>query len=163
MTAQDPPRASGQPVTAEQIALLRRLADADHWVVVATTRRNGSIQATVVTAGVTRHPLSGATVVGFVIRGGTVKLANWRRRPQATVTFRAGREWITVEGTVDMIGPDDPNAQFPAARLPMLLREVYQAAGGTHDDWDTYDRVMAEERRTAVFVQLDRVYTNQRR
>ncbi len=34
------------------------------------------------------------------------------------------------------------------------------AAGGTHDDWDTYDRVMAEERRTAVLITPDRVYSN---
>jgi len=34
------------------------------------------------------------------------------------------------------------------------------AAGGTHDDWDTYDRVMAEEHRTAVLVTPGRVYSN---
>lgn len=37
---------------------------------------------------------------------------------------------------------------------------VFTAAGGTHDDWDTYDRVMAEERRTVVLVAPHRVYTN---
>ncbi len=40
----------------------------------------------------------------------------------------------------------------------MLLREVFQAAGGTHDDWQEYDRVMREQRRTAVFVSPTRVY-----
>jgi hypothetical protein len=39
-----------------------------------------------------------------------------------------------------------------------LLRDIFTAAGGTHDDWDTYDRVMAEERRTAVLIQPERVY-----
>jgi hypothetical protein len=34
---------------------------------------------------------------------------------------------------------------------------VFQAAGGGHDDWDEYDRVMARERRCAVFVQANRV------
>ena len=34
-----------------------------------------------------------------------------------------------------------------ADRLQLLLREIFTAAGGTHDDWDTYDRVMAAERR----------------
>jgi hypothetical protein len=29
--------------------------------------------------------------------------------------------------------------------------------GGTHDDWAEYDRVMATERRTAVFVEAVRV------
>jgi hypothetical protein len=40
----------------------------------------------------------------------------------------------------------------------VLLREIFTAAGGTHDDWDTYDRVMAEERRVAVLVTPERVY-----
>ncbi|MEL7159012.1 MAG: hypothetical protein AAFN30_20795, partial [Actinomycetota bacterium] len=43
---------------------------------------------------------------------------------------------------------------------PTLLREVFTAAGGTHDDWDTYDRVMVEDERTAVFVTLDRIVGN---
>jgi len=37
---------------------------------------------------------------------------------------------------------------------------VFVAAGGTHDDWDEYDRVMAAERRTAVFVHADRISGN---
>jgi hypothetical protein len=47
-----------------------------------------------------------------------------------------------------------------AEALRKLLREVFSAAGGTHDDWGTYDRVMAQERRAAVFVVPRRVYTN---
>ena len=34
------------------------------------------------------------------------------------------------------------------------------AAGGSHDDWPTYDRVMTEQRRAAVFVAPQRVYSN---
>jgi hypothetical protein len=37
---------------------------------------------------------------------------------------------------------------------------VFKAAGGTHDDWDEYDRVMASERRAAVFIAAQRVYSN---
>ena len=43
-----------------------------------------------------------------------------------------------------------------AERLRLLLREIFTAAGGTHDDWDTYDRVMAEERRAAVLLTPER-------
>jgi hypothetical protein len=46
-----------------------------------------------------------------------------------------------------------------SAQIRLLLREIFTAAGGTHDDWDTYDRVMAEERRTAVLVTPGRVYS----
>ena len=49
---------------------------------------------------------------------------------------------------------------FPPGDLPGLLRAVFRAAGGTHDDWDTYDRVMAEERRTAVLVDPARITSN---
>jgi hypothetical protein len=42
----------------------------------------------------------------------------------------------------------------------VLLRDVFTAAGGTHDDWPTYDRVMAEERRAAVMIAPERVYSN---
>jgi hypothetical protein len=47
-----------------------------------------------------------------------------------------------------------------AERLRRLRREVFTAAGGTHDDWDTYDRVMAEEGRAVVLVAPARVYSN---
>jgi hypothetical protein len=47
-----------------------------------------------------------------------------------------------------------------AGRLRLLLREIFTAAGGTHDDWDTYDSVMAGERRAAVLLSPQRVYTN---
>ena len=33
---------------------------------------------------------------------------------------------------------------------------IFTAAGGSHDDWDTYDRVMAEERRAAVLLTPER-------
>ena len=60
----------------------------------------------------------------------------------------------------EIAGPDDPLPGFDPAGLPGLLREVFTAAGGTHDDWPTYDRVMAEERRAAVLVSPERVYSN---
>jgi hypothetical protein len=38
--------------------------------------------------------------------------------------------------------------------------EIFTAAGGTHDDFGEYDRVMLAERRTAVLVYPERVYSN---
>jgi hypothetical protein len=29
----------------------------------------------------------------------------------------------------------------------LLVREIFAAAGGDRDDWDSYDRVMVEQRR----------------
>jgi hypothetical protein len=45
-------------------------------------------------------------------------------------------------------------------RLRLLLRDIFSAAGGTHDDWASYDRVMREERRTAVFISPTRMYAS---
>lgn len=139
----------------------RKLVAGDHGlVVVSVTRGDGTISSSVVNAGVVPHPVTGESVVGMVVRGGTRKLANWRARPYANVVIRSGWQWAAAEGRVDLIGPDDPAPDFDADRLRLLLREIFTAAGGTHEDFDTYDRVMRAERRTAVFVHPDRVYAN---
>ena len=49
---------------------------------------------------------------------------------------------------------------FDPAALPELLRAVFRAAGGEHDDWDSYDRAMRDERRAAVLLRADRIYSN---
>jgi hypothetical protein len=77
-----------------------------------------------------------------------------------SITFRSGWQWATVEGRAELIGPDDAHPDIGAERLRLLLREVFTAAGGTHHDWDAYDRAMAEERRTAVLVSVLRLYSN---
>jgi hypothetical protein len=139
----------------------RKLVAGDHGlVVVSAARADGTISSSVVNAGVLPHPRTGENVVGMVAIGGTRKLANWRERPYANVVIRSGWQWAAVEGRVDLAGPDDPMEGIDAERLRLLLREIFTAAGGTHDDFDTYDRVMRDERRTAVFVHPGRVYAN---
>ena len=141
--------------------LVRRLAAADHGLaVLATTRADGSVQASVVNAGVMSHPTADGETVALVATGGTAKLANLRSRPRATVVFRAGWEWVSVEGPTAIIGPDDEEPGFDANQVPQLLRDIFSAAGGTHDDWDEYDRVMSAERRAAVLVTPERITSN---
>ena len=137
------------------------LAAADNGLaVVSTLRADGTIQASLVNAGVMPHPATGQSALAFVTYG-KVKLANLRVRPQLAVTFRNGWQWATVEGNAELAGPDDPQPWLTDAdQLRLLLREVFIAAGGTHDDWDEYDRVMAEQRRTVVLVAPTRVYSN---
>ena len=133
------------------LADFARLISGDHGLcVVSTLRKDGTIQSSVVNAGVLPHPVTQQSVVGFVARGGTHKLDNLRARPYVSVVVRAGWEWAAAEG----------RDGIDAEGLRLLLRAVFTAAGGTHDDWDTYDRVMAEERRTVVLLTPDRVYRN---
>lgn len=135
----------------------RERAAGEHFlVVVSTARADGSIQSSVVNAGVMDHPVHGRPIVALVAAGGSVKLAHLRARPRMTVTVRAGWRWTTVEGSTEIAGPDD--ALTGVTDVPALLREVFVAAGGTHDDWISYDETMARERRAAVLVTPTRIY-----
>ncbi len=129
---------------------------------VAIARPDGSVHASVVNVGVLDHPVSGTPVVGFVTLSRARKLVLLRAGSSLAVTLRAGWEWVTVEGTADLAGPDDPLDGFAPERLPRLLRDVFTAAGGTHENWAEYDRVMAAERRTAVLILPRRIYSNPR-
>ncbi len=124
--------------------LVRRLAGADHGLaIVSVARPDGTVQSSLVNAGV----LDGK--VAFVARGDAYKLRLIKASGRANVVFRAGWEWVSVEGPAEDAGTD-----------PTLLRNVFTAAGGTHDDWDEYDRVMAAEGRTAVMVTPARITSN---
>ena len=143
------------------ISAFAELLSRDHGLcVVSTLRRDGSIQASLVNAGVMPHPLTGEQVVALVAVGGARKIHHLRADRRATIVARAGWQWAAVEGTAEIIGPDDPHPDVDGEALRVMLREIFTAAGGTHDDWDTYDRVMAEERRAAVLLTPSRVYTN---
>jgi len=137
----------------------RIAAEDSYLAVVATTRADGTVQASVVNAGILAHPLSGEPVLAFVTYG-RAKLSNLRARPRATVVFRSGWQWAAVEGDGQIVGPDDPLAGFDPSGLPALLRSIFRAAGGTHDDWEAFDRAMADEHRAAVLVRPVRVYSN---
>jgi PPOX class probable F420-dependent enzyme len=143
--------------TLEEAAFLGR--DEHGLAVVSTLRADATIQSSLVNAGVLNHPSTGQPVLAFVTYG-RVKLANLRVRPQVTATFRSGWRWATVEGHAELAGPDDPQSWLDAEGLRLLLRAVFVAAGGQHEDWDEYDRVMAEERRTLVLIEPGRVYGN---
>jgi PPOX class probable F420-dependent enzyme len=137
------------------------LARADNGLaVVSTLRADHTIQSSVINAGPLPHPASGESALGFVTYG-KVKLTNLRARPQIAVTFRQGWQWATVEGRAELAGPDDAQPWLASETdLARLLRDVFTAAGGTHDDWDAYDTTMREQRRTAVLVTPTRIYSN---
>jgi PPOX class probable F420-dependent enzyme len=132
---------------------LERMVALDHGLaVVSVLRANGSIASSVVNAGLLQHPRTGERVVGFVAAGNARKLAHLRRDPRCTVVWRAGWRWAGTSGDAELAGPDDPLPDLDPAEVPKLLRAVFAGAGGTHDDWDEFDRVMAAERRAAVLI-----------
>ncbi|WP_229069537.1 TIGR03618 family F420-dependent PPOX class oxidoreductase [Actinoplanes sp. DH11] len=127
--------------------------------IVSTVRADGTVQSTLVNTGIVEHPAGGGPVLAFVTYG-SVKLRNLRERPQLAVAFRSGWQYATVEGRALLAGPDDPQPWLDPERFRLLLREIFTAAGGTHDDWPAYDRTMIEQRRTAVLVAPTRVYSS---
>jgi PPOX class probable F420-dependent enzyme len=140
--------------------LVRSLADeSQNLGVLSVVRPDGSIHSSLVKAGVFGDPWQNDAVVGLVVAGGARKLEYLRRSGRANVVFTAGWQWVSVEGPVRLAGPDDPPAEHPD-RVPAGLRAVFVGAGGTHDDWEEFDRTMASERRCAVLVVPQRIISN---
>jgi Pyridoxamine 5'-phosphate oxidase len=143
------------------VADFEALVPLDHGLsTVAIGRGDRPPHVSVVNTGIVGHPVTGEPVVAWVTAGHARKLGRLRANPAVAVTIRAGWQWVTVEGSAELIGPDDPSLHVDAERLRLLLREIFSAAGGTHDDWDSYDTTMRDERRTAVRVPARNVYTN---
>lgn len=139
----------------------RRLSELEHGLAtLATTRPDGSVQLTVVNAGVVKHPIRGGDTPALVARGGTRKLTHLRRRPAATLLWRAGWSWVAVEGTAELCGPADPLEGVDTEEMRRLLRTVAYAAGSHPEDWTEYDRVAASEGRTVVLLNPRRIYQN---
>lgn len=140
---------------------IERLVPGEHGLAtVSLVLPNGSAHASVVNAGVMAHPVSGVPVVGFVVRGDSYKLRRIRQDNRVTISFRVSWNWAAAVGEADIIGPNDNFDGFDPAQVPQLVRDVFVAAGGDHDDWDEYDRVMAAEARTAILVRPSRFLGN---
>jgi hypothetical protein len=136
------------------------LSDEHGLAVVSTVQADGRVLSSVANCAVIDHPLTGAACVALVSRGNAARLNHIRRGSEVTITIRRGWKWLAVTGAADIFGPDDPRPGFDAERLRLLLRRVFQAAGGTHDDFDEFDRVMVDEARAAVVITPTRILGN---
>jgi hypothetical protein len=121
---------------------------------------DGQLRPSVVNLGVLDHPVTGARVVAAVVHGRAHKLVDLRQRPEISVVLRVGWHWAAVNGRAELAGPDDPMPGIDAERLRLLLREIFIAAGGSHDDFGAFDQVMAADRRAAVLITPTRVFSN---
>ncbi len=123
------------------------------YAVVSTIRPSGTVQSTLVNVGLYDDG------IGFTTSGHTVKEYNLKHNPACTVTIHNGPYWITAEGKARLYAWDETDPET----MRHLLRELYVIAGGTHDDWETYDWVVREERRAAVVVVPERIYVRRPR
>ncbi len=128
---------------------------------VTTLRADGGPLSSVINTGVISHPASGETVVAFVARGDAARLGHLRRDPRINVLVRREWQWAAIEGIAHLFGPDDADPALEAGGgYQALAREIFRAAGGHHDNWDEYDRVMLDERRCCVLIDIHRAYSN---
>ena len=123
------------------------------YAVASTIRPSGTIQSTLVNVGLYDDG------VGFALSGNTLKESNLKRNPACTLTIHNGPYWITVEGKARLYSWDHTDPET----MRHILRELYVITGGTHDDWETYDRVVREERRAGAVVVPARIYVRRPR
>ena len=97
---------------------VEQLVPLDHGLsVIVTLRPDHTPQTSVVNAGVMTHPVTGAEVRRVRGRRPRPQARPPPRRPDVTVVVRAGWQWAAVEGTAELIGPDDPHADVDDERL----------------------------------------------
>ena len=142
------------------LSLARELGRRESGLAVCITiRDDGAPRASVVNAGVVASELTGQPAVGFVSKGDARKLRDLRTRPSASVVFRSGWDWIAVEGTATIIGPDDNAEGLDDEAVLHVVRRVYAAAvGGLPEEWAHLDPSFVEERHTAVLLRPSRTY-----
>ena len=138
----------------------RFLAEETGLATISTVQADGRVLSSIANCGVIDHPLTGSPCVALVSRGGAARLGHVRRGSEVTIAVRRGWQWVGVTGPADLIGPSDPTDGIDAGGLRLLLREIYAAAGGVHDDLDEYDRAMVEDGRTAILVTPERIIGN---
>lgn len=128
--------------------------------VVSTVQADGAVLSTVVNCGVIDHPITHEPRLAFVSLGGAVRLRHIRGGSPVTAAIRRGWNWVSVTGAAELIGPDDSVHELDPDRIRILLRDIFTAAGGDHDDWDTYDQTMRDQARTAVLIKPARIRGN---
>lgn len=120
----------------EAVAVVRT----QHHAVLATTRRDGTVQMSPVAAGADEQGR-----VSISSRATAYKVRNLRRDPRASVCvlpdgFFGGR-WVQIDGTAEIVS-------LPEAME--LLVDYYRSVAGEHPDWDDYRAAMQREQRVMI-------------
>ncbi|MGI8826581.1 MAG: PPOX class F420-dependent oxidoreductase [Chloroflexota bacterium] len=123
----------------------RSFIRSNHRCVLATTRRDGGVQMSLVAAAVD----DGGHVV-ISTQETAAKTANVRRNPKAYVCVFTNNffgPWVQAEGTVTI-------QPLPEAMDGLVA--YYRSVSGEHPDWDEYRRAMVEERRVLLHLTIER-------
>jgi PPOX class probable F420-dependent enzyme len=129
------------------VARAKEFLTSHHYGVLATRRKDGSVQMSPITPG-----LDPEEHVIISSRETAYKVKNLRRDPHAslcafTAAFHGGG-WVQINGTAAIISlPDAMNA------LVYLQQQVY----GEHKKWSEFEQRMERERRVIIRMTLDSV------
>lgn len=105
-----------------------------HQVLLITTRKDGSPQASPVTGGVDD---SGRLVISSYPE--RAKVANARRHAQVSVVVLSddwNGPWVQVDGECEVIAASDDTEPFV---------EYFRNISGEHSDWDEYRQAMVDQ------------------
>ena len=130
---------------------VREFITDNHEGVLTCFRRNGAAQMSIVTCGAYEDG------VAFTTTEDRSKLHNLRRNPRCSllVSHRDWRPFVVLEGTARILSPGRTDPE----ELKQALRDVFTAASGqVHPNWDEYDQVMVQDRRSAIVVVPDHIY-----
>jgi PPOX class probable F420-dependent enzyme len=118
-----------------------------HWGVLATRRKDGSLQMSPITPGLDSE---GRLVISS--RETAYKVKNLRRDPRASVcAFTSsfhGEGWVQVNGAVEIISLPDAMSS-----LMYLQRQAY----GEHKSWSEFHERMVRERRVIIRFAIETV------
>lgn len=130
--------------TTVDVDALREFLRPRHRAIVMTTRRDGSPQASPVTAGI--DGLGRVVVSTYPDRA---KVLNARRNPAGSVLFLSDDwdPWVQVWGSFEVL--DVPDAVEP-------LVDYYRCISGEHADWDEYRRAMVAQGKSLLRLTVER-------
>ncbi len=128
---------------------LHGLLEQSRVAVFTTFRRDGMPQQSLVTVGRMDDGLA------FTTRSRNAKARNLARDARCAMMLVSPdrRAFAVLDGEAETLGSHNLDAE----RLRLKLREVYAAAGGQHDDWNSYDRAMVEQGRVAITLRPSRI------
>ncbi|MGH9025829.1 MAG: PPOX class F420-dependent oxidoreductase [Acidimicrobiia bacterium] len=116
-----------------------------HRAVLATRRRGGSPQMSIVVCGVDN---GGSIVISS--RETAMKTKNLARDPHASIcVFSDGffGPWVQVDGTATVVS-------LPDAMDPLI--DYYRSLSGEHPNWEEYRAAMESEKRVIIRIQPER-------
>jgi PPOX class probable F420-dependent enzyme len=116
-----------------------------HHVILTTTRGDGGLQSSPVTAGVDEE---GRLVVATYPQ--RVKVLNLRRRAAASLCVLSDNwngPWVQVDGRAEVV-------DLPEALEPLV--EYFRCISGEHPDWDEYREAMQAQGKCLIRVVIER-------